>query len=159
LCCPMLGCCVGKGLDFVPRIYSYRPALLIRGRHLEASTWRSGVRRPRVWFAARHSGGPGLRPGTTTGALRGARCIGRYSRTRRMRVQEARTGADGGTHESTRLQMPRWSAERRAPGRIPGRPRRKVRTFRAPLGAPSPRAWPEGRKVSRRPGAASNPGR
>src|SRR5262245_11360891 len=36
-----------------------------RGRHLEASMWRSGVRRPRVGLANRLPGGAGAAPGDT----------------------------------------------------------------------------------------------
>jgi hypothetical protein len=45
-----------NSLDFIPRIYSYNPASLIRGRHLEASMWRSGVRRPRACLASMRPG-------------------------------------------------------------------------------------------------------
>ena len=53
-----------------------------------------------------------------------------------MRVQEARPGADGGTHESTRLQMPRWGAARRA---------------RRHNGAPAPQTARQGWCAFRRP--------
>ncbi len=64
----------------------------------------------RARLVTSHSGGSGPRSGATKGALRGARWTG----WRQCQFPETRPGADGGTPSwAGRLQMPRWSAERR----------------------------------------------
>jgi hypothetical protein len=100
-------------LDIVIISYHIRPVLLIRGRRREAFRWRSGMRRPRLWFATTVPGGHRSPSVPTTGdcplraglgRMNAAKAAGSGGEELAVRVQEARSEGP---------KSPRWSAGRR----------------------------------------------